>query len=126
MRRWLIVVALVSCHAKDEARTLVKAIDAYRAAPNDDKPARADELDKVACTDPEVCALKDTCRKAADPTARGLRTQQEVARAAHDTGPYPDDLAAKWKSASSDLAEGYGFLEECRTKTEALRQRFGI
>ncbi len=115
-----------ACHTKDEARALVSAVEAYRAAPNDFKPAKADALDRVACTDKDVCAAKDACTKSADPTARGLRLQQEVQSAATDAGPYPDDLAKKWKQASSDLAEGYGYLEGCRAKIQALHERFGI
>src|SRR5438270_10501290 len=128
MRVWPFVLLLpicAACHTKDEARALVSAVDAYRSAPNDDKPAKADALDKVECTDQEVCAVKETCRKSADATARGLRLQKEVEHGARDSGPYADDLAAKWKTASSDLAEGYGYLEECRNKTQALKERFG-
>jgi len=118
---------VLGCHAKDEARTLVTAIDAYRAAPNDDKPARADALDKVECEDKDVCAVKAACAKSADATARGLRLQQEVQAAAKDGGGRdPSVLEDKWKRASSELASGYGLLEDCRAKTQALRDRFGI
>lgn len=118
--------AAAACHTKDEARALVTAVDAYRAAPNDDKPAKADVLDKVECSDKDICAVKEACRKSADATARGLRLQKEVEKGSHDSGAYPDDLAQKWKQASSDLAEGYGYLEDCRNKTQALKERFGI
>jgi len=126
MRVWPFLVLLCACHTKDEARALVTAVDAYRQAPNDDKPAKADAIDKVECSDKDVCAAKDACRKSANATARGLRLQKEVEQSSRDSGPYPDDLAAKWKEASSDLAEGYGLLEDCRNKTQALKERFGI
>ena len=122
----LLVIVASGCHAKDEARALVAAVDAYRSASNDDKPAKADALDKVECSDKEVCAVKDACRKSADATARGLRLQKEVEDKSRDAGPYPDDLAAKWKQSNSDLQEGYGLLEDCRNKTQALKERFGI
>ena len=102
------------------------AIDAFRAASNDDKPAKADALDKVECNDKDICAVKDACRKSADATARGLRLQKEVIEKSHDAGPYPDELAAKWKEGKSNLEEGYGLLEDCRNKTQALKERFGI
>ncbi len=120
------LVAFAGCHTKDEARAVVSAVDAFRAANNDEKPAKADALDKVECSDKDICAVKEACRKSADATARGLRLQKEVQEKSLDAGPYPDDLAAKWKQASSDLQEGYGFLEDCRNKTQALKERFGI
>lgn len=120
------MVLLCACHTKDEARALVSAVDAFRAAPNDEKPVKADALDKVECSDKDVCAVKEVCRKSADATARGIRLQKEVEQSARDSGPYPDELAAKWKQASSDLAEGYGYLEDCRNRTQALKERFGL
>jgi hypothetical protein len=129
MRLWplLLPVAFAcACHTKDEARALVTAVEAFRSASNDDKPAKADALDKVECNDKEICAVKDACRKSADATARGLRLQKEVQENARDAGPYPDDLAAKWKQSNSDLAEGYGLLDDCRNRTLALKERFGI
>jgi hypothetical protein len=124
----LLASALVlSCHAKDEARVLVSAVDAYRAASNDDKPARADALDKVACSDEQVCEVKAACTKSADATAKGLRLQHEVQVAPKDQGNKQNDaLAEKWKEASSDIDEGFARLDECRTKVAALRERFGI
>ena len=123
---FLLLLSAAACHTKDEARALVTAVDAFRQAPNDDKPAKADALDKVECSDKDVCAVKDACRKSADATARGLRLQKEVEQGARDSGPYPDDLAKKWKQASSDLSEGYGFLPDCTNKTQALKERFGL
>ena len=128
MRIAVVVVfaGLMGCHAKEEARALVTAVDEFREASNDQKPAKADALDKVACSDRDVCAVKEACRKSADATAHGLRLQKEVEQGSRDSGPYPDDLAAKWKEASSDLAEGYGLLDDCRNKTQALKERFGL
>ncbi len=129
MRRYfaaLVLVALSACHSKDEARALLTAVDAFRAAPNEDKPAKADALDHIACTDKEICDVKSSCTKSADATAKGLRLQKEVQDGARDSGPYPDDLAVKWKEASADLAEGYGLLEDCRARTQGLRERYGL
>ena len=127
MRVWPFLVLLcVACHTKDEARALVTAVDAYRAASNDDKPAKADVIDKLECSDKDVCAAKEACRKSANATAHGLRLQKEVEQSSRDSGPYPDDLAKKWKEASSDLAEGYGLLDDCRNRTQALKERFGL
>ena len=127
---WILglAAALAGCgHNKEEARALVSAVDAYRAAKNDDKPAKADALDKVPCTDPDVCAAKDICRKSADATAKGLRIQAELEAAVRDGGKAdPDVMQKKFDEANSDLAEGYGYLEECSAKIQALHERFGI
>jgi len=119
-------ISALGCQGKQEARTLIQAVDAYRAARNDDKPARADALDKVQCTDEQVCAVKAVCTKSADATAKGLRLQAEVQAGVKDGGANADLMASKWKEASSDLEEGYGLLEECRTKTDALREHYGL
>lgn len=117
----------VGCHAKDEARALVTAVDAYRAAPNDDKPKKAAAIDAVACTDEEVCKAKDACRKSADATAKGLELQAEIQNALKDGGkPDQDAMQKKFEEANSDLAEGFGELEDCRAKVDHLRDRFGI
>ena len=127
MRRLLwAALLLAGCHAKEEARAVVSAVDAYRAASNDDKPAKADALDKVPCTDEQVCAAKAVCTKSADATAKGLRLQQEIQAIVKKGGGDRTEMENKWKDASSDLAMGYGLLEECRTKTQALREHYGI
>jgi len=130
MRKYLyvatIAATLTACHSKDEARALLTAVDAYRAANNDNKPTKADALDAVPCTDKDVCEVKAACTKSADATAKGLRLQKEVMERARDAGPYPDDLAAKWREGKDDLDEGYGLLEECRGKAQALHDRYGL
>ena len=126
--KWTLFLVLVTpaCHAKTEAREVVAAVDAYRAASNDDKPARADALDKVACTDEQVCAVKAVCTKSADATAKGLRLSHEVQALASDGGNNSYDVGIKWQQARDDLEEGHGMLEDCRVKTEALRERYGL
>jgi hypothetical protein len=52
-----VVLATSACHTKEEARALVSAMTSFRKAANEDKPALADALDKVPCTDAEVCAV---------------------------------------------------------------------
>ena len=129
MKRVCVVLLLLvaGCHSKDEARALVSAVDAYREAPNDDKPAKADAISRVGCTDDEVCKAKDVCKKSADATAKGLRLQAEIQAAVKDGGKMEADaLQKKFEEANSDLAEGYGMLEDCRSKTEALREKYSL
>ena len=123
--------ALAACHgARDEARALVGAVDRFRQASNDDKPALADALDKVACTDEAVCAAKAACTKSADATARGLRLQKEVkAGLQHaEAGAGAVDahaLADKWSEAGTQLDEGFKALPDCDGKVEHLRAEYG-
>jgi hypothetical protein len=129
MKRFVVCALLLvaGCHGKQEAVALVSAVDAYRAASNDDKPRKAAALDAVRCTDKDVCDAKDACRRSADATAKGLRLQAEIQSAIADGGkPDPDTMQKKFEEANSELAEGYGFLDECRTKVEALKQHYSL
>ncbi|HEY1957565.1 MAG TPA: hypothetical protein VGH28_18225 [Polyangiaceae bacterium] len=127
-RVWVLIAFMgIGCHAKDEASQLVGAVDAYRAASNDAKPEKAKAIDAVACTDEEVCKAKDACRKSADATAKGLALQSEIQDAIKDGGKAdPDTMQKKFEESNSDLAEGYGYLDDCRAKVQHLRDRFGI
>jgi hypothetical protein len=127
----LICAALAGCHgARDEARALVSAVDRFRQASNDDKPALADALDKVPCTDEAVCAAKASCTKSADATARGLRLQKEVTEGlgkveAGAPGEDAHALGEKWSEAGRKLDEGFRALEDCDGKVERLRAEYG-
>ena len=133
MRRvaWVLLVVgtlgTVGCHAKQEAVALVSAVDAYRAASNDEKPKKAAAIDAVACTDKDVCEAKDACRRSVDATAKGLKLQAEIQAAIADGGkPDPDMMQKKFEESNSDLAEGYGFLDQCNSKIQALKEHFGL
>lgn len=131
MKRLVLVSAalllLAGCHGKAEAVAVISAVDAYRAASNEDKPKKAAALDAIPCTDEDVCAAKDACRRSADATAKGLRLQTEIEAAAEDGGTRdPSALQKKFEESNSELAEGYGFLAECTTKLEALKQHYGL
>ena len=120
-------IALGACHGKDEARAVIGAVEAYRNAPNDQKPAKAAALDAVPCTDKDVCEVKDACRRSADATAKGLRLQAEIQTAIADGGkPDPDVMQKKFEESNSDLAEGYGFLDECRDKVRRLKEHYSL
>ena len=123
---FLVALLAAGCHAKEEARAVVTAVDAFRSAPNDDKPAKADALDKVPCTDSEVCEVKAACAKSADATAHGIRLEQEIEQASKDGARNGDEMQSKFKQAQVDLEEGYGLLEGCRLKTQALREKYSL
>jgi hypothetical protein len=132
-RPLLLLVALACTQpAKQEAKTLVFAVDHYRQADNAEKPELADALEAVRCTDPEVCATKEACLAVARPTARALRLQREVARGVaemQDGALSPYDPRArsfpeKIEESEKLLAEGQAALEACDAKLTALRVKY--
>ena len=81
--RWLYIASIVAslgCDGgKTEASAVVGAIDRYRAAENAEKTSFYEALARVPCSDPDACSAKAACVKVAEPTARGLQLQREVA-----------------------------------------------
>ena len=132
---WMLVLGLASCDgAKDEARALAKAVDAFRKAPNEKKPELADALEKVPCTDVDVCAVKDACMKSAIPTARGIRLQTEVEQGLADVnaGTLAQDsakargLAPKLVEAKAKSVEGFAALEDCDNRVTRLKLKYTL
>ena len=132
---WILVLGLASCDgAKDEARALAKAVDAFRKAPNDKKPELADALEKVPCTDPDVCTVKDACTKSAVPTAKGIRMQKEVEQGLADVkaGKLASDsaeakaLGPKLDDAKAKSDEGFAALEDCDNRVTRLKLKYTL
>ena len=117
---------------KQEAKSLVSAVDRYRKAENTEKPELADALEAVACADPEVCATKDACLAVSRPTAKALRLQREVTQgvaAMQEGGLSPYDPKARAFPEKIDesqrlLVEGEAALEACDEKLTALRMKY--
>lgn len=138
MKRLALVMVLVlaaGCNGtKDEVRALSTAVDAYRKAENDKKPELADALDKVPCTDPEVCTAKTACTKSADETAKGLRLQKDLAKRVDDVKAgkiapgSPEALKISIDMAEGDqlLADGMKDLDECDNQLIKLRVKYNI
>ncbi len=113
---------------------LVPAVDQYRAAANSQKPELADALDKVPCSDPEVCAARDACTKAADPTAKGLRLQKEVEQGLDDvkSGKLAADsekakgLPGKLQESGKLLKQGFDALKDCDERVERLKVKYNL
>ena len=130
---WALFLALVACDGtKDEARALIKAVDAFRKAPNDKKPELADALEKVPCTDPDVCSVKDACTKSAVPTAKGLRLQKEAEQGLTDLkagklaagSAEALGLQAKVAQANVESETGLSALEECDNRVTRLKVKY--
>jgi hypothetical protein len=140
--RWVrgvvVGVALVlgaGCNGtKDEVKGLATAVDAYRKAPNEKKPELADALDKVPCTDPEVCDAKSACTKSADETAKGLRLQSDLAKRLEDVkagkilpgSPEALKISLDVSEADELLANGLKDLDECDNRLIKLRVKYNL
>lgn len=126
---------LVACSvAKPEAAALLASVEQFHRASNDDRPARADELGKLACTDGEVCAAKAACVEATGATATALRLKHEVetvlaeleAGKRHADDPDVVALPHKLDDATTRLKEGHDKMPACDQKLLVLRQRYGL
>lgn len=117
---------------RQEARSVIEAVDRFRKAENPQKPDLADALAKVPCSDADVCAARDACVKSASATARGLRLQHEVedglaqikAGTLDKTDPKAIALGPKLDDADKALAEGNAALEACDEKLTPLRVKY--
>jgi hypothetical protein len=129
------IASLVACsHAKEEARALVGAVDAYRMADNAHKGSAASAIETIDCTDAEVCAAKDACLKSARPTAKGLAIKDQVAKKFDDLearriaadADIAQTLPGQLDEASRLMAEGHDALAVCDQRVTALRMKHGI
>jgi hypothetical protein len=134
-RTVLVLLALVACGGtKREAAGVVSAVDRFREADNGRKAELADALDQVPCTDAEVCATKNACTAAADPTAKGLRLQHEVEQGLADVNsgklakddPVAQGLAGKLEESNRLREQGDKALDDCNQKLTALRMKYEL
>jgi hypothetical protein len=117
-----------------EAASLASVVDRYRKAPMDAKGAPAEMIEKVACSDAEVCAAKEACLASARPTVRGMALKREVQTALDDlqAGRITHDqaqalgLSAKLDDASHAVEEGRANLSACDTQVLSLRLKYGL
>lgn len=131
----LLAASLCACASpKPEAAAVINAVDRFRRAENPQKPAAADALDAVACSDPEVCAAKDACAKSARATAKGLKLKNEVERGLADVesgklakdDPAAQALQGKLLESMSANDEGHRLLPACDDKILTLKRKYGL
>ncbi len=130
-----VLSALPACSpAKREAASLVSAVDRYRRAENVAKPTQAAVLERVACTDRDVCDAREACLASSRPTSRGLilKSEVEAALANLHAGTLAAgdatarELPSKLDEAQRLLDEGHASLSACDAKITALRLKYGL
>lgn len=127
--------ALAGCgnQAKREALALAAAVDQYRRADNAGKSERAEAVLAAACTDAEVCSVKQACLAAISPTVRALSLKDEVAARladleAHRLAPDASEATAlpgKLDEAEQALRDGHSKMADCEKGLADLRMRQG-
>jgi hypothetical protein len=131
----VLLLLLAACSpSKPEAASLVAGVDQFHRASNDDRPARADELAKIVCEDPEVCAVKAACVEATGATAKALRIKQEaeIVLAELEAGkrgkgdPDVQSLPGKLDEATMRLKEGHDKMPACDQRIIVLRGKYGL
>jgi hypothetical protein len=132
----LLVACACACDgaAKHEAATLAAAVDHFRRADPSFKTAQAQAVDAVVCSDARVCAAKDACVAAVDPTARALALKDEVASRLQDIekgtlaadAPEARALPDKLDEAERLLKEGRVQMEVCDARLADLRVALGV
>jgi hypothetical protein len=131
LRSLVLFVLLCSACSRGEARSLIEAVDRFRKAPTEQQPPLADALEKVPCSDDEVCAAKDACVKSASATAKGIRKKQEVEQVLAEvldgslakTDPRATKSFVELDESDRLRKEGNDALTACDEKITALRMK---
>jgi hypothetical protein len=129
------VLGSVACTstAKRETATLAEAVDRYRRASGLAKDGDGQAVAALSCTDARVCAAKQSCVAAIDPTTRALALKDEVALRLADIEQKrlaPDSteaqaLPGKLDEAERLLKEGRARMAECDAKLAELQATVG-
>jgi hypothetical protein len=133
----LVVLALgapACASPKNEAASVLNAVDRYRRAENAQKPAQAAALESVQCSDPEVCDVKATCLQSAQATARALVLKAEIEKGVADIeagrlskeDPAAQALHGKWEESVRLLEEGHKLMPACDDKVLSLKRKYGL
>jgi hypothetical protein len=129
----LALVAGCASH-KQEAASLIAAVDRFHKAENVDKPDRQRAIAEVVCVDADICEAKHLCATATAATAQGLLLKTEVEKALvaieHGTLAKTDDAAkalpSKLDEAGRLLGEGHAQMPACDQRILALRGKYDL
>lgn len=129
------LIGVMACEgsARRESALLTDAVDRYRRAEMGAKAAQRQAILALACTDAEVCAAKQACLAAINPTTRALALKDEVASRLGDIqngrlapdAPEADALPGKLDEAERLLREGRAKMADCDGRLADLRVHHG-
>ena len=132
----LLMTAVLACQTereqarKSEAAALVRAIDELRDAPNSGKRPRLLELERVACSDPDLCALKRACTLAYRRHLRALESARSLRHALKgDAGGLIDastPTAELVSQAQHDLQRARRLARRCTELEGEVLRRYGL
>lgn len=125
----VVLVAVVGCDEKEratrsEAANVSRAIDAVRTAENAHKSGPLAALRAVACSAPEVCAVRSHCVAAYETHVAALGLVDE-AKATVATAPAAS-VAAILASAERGLGQAKAATDECATRQGEMVRRFHV
>jgi hypothetical protein len=114
--------------AKAEAAGVVRAVAALRDAPNEAKSVLLPELERLRCTDAEVCELQRVCASAYQRHLGALAKTESVKRQldAGSGAAQAGALAGILLEAERELERGRALGERCTELEGALRRRFQL
>ena len=126
----LLLAAGCNPEAKQEADSLVRAMERFRKAENRDKPDMIGVVKNTKCSAADVCAARTECLAYADATAQALRLKRDVelsllvleADAMSKESAEAKALPGKLDEAERLLKEGFGHLQPCDDQLMALRR----
>jgi hypothetical protein len=130
-----LLCTLAACSSKkQEAASLVAAVDRFHKADNPQKADRAKAIAQLRCTDPEVCEAKGLCEAATTSTAEALVLKAEVELRLADlvrgtlakTDEAAKALPGKLDEAERKLDEGHKAMPGCDQRILALRARYDL
>ncbi len=128
--------ALAACtsESKRQSASLLGAVDRYRRASNEEKPARVADIESVSVTEPEVVAAKAACISAVTSSAAGLTKKRAVEIAVRrlerkELAPESAEAQAlplELDVASKLLDEGHAAMGRCEEQTDVLRKKYEL
>ena len=126
----VVVVAACADPTKQEAASVLAAVDRFRRAEYPAKPGLLAPLKDVPCKDAEVCAAKDACVAHAEPLVQAITMKTDVQLRLGDADAAAMDLEtraemiAKLDEASRLLDKGRAAQGACDQKTLELKMKY--
>ena len=120
-------------HGREETAALASAVDRFRGASDAEKPAAAEAIAAVRCTDRDVCSAKAECLAVATASVKAAAIQKELqgkladlhaGRLAPDA-PEAAALPGKVDEAEREVAEAKSHVESCDAQLKILQRKHG-